>query len=55
MKRPLKVFINVDMEGITGITHWDEATKGRCDYACFGEQMTNEAVAAAKHRVQGRS
>jgi D-amino peptidase len=53
MKRPLKVFLSFDMEGITGITHWDEATKGRCDYSCFFEQMTNEAVAAAMHRVQG--
>jgi hypothetical protein len=26
VQRPLKVFIGVEMEGITGIIHWDEAT-----------------------------
>jgi len=37
MKRALKVFVRIDMEGITGITHWDEATKGCCDYSCLVE------------------
>jgi D-amino peptidase len=53
MKRQLKICISVDIEEITGVTHWDEATKGRCDYSCFVERVTNEAVAAAMHRAQG--
>lgn len=53
MKMSLKVFISVDMAGITGKAHWDEATKGCCDYSSFVEQMTNKTVAAAMCRAQG--
>ena len=45
MKKPLKAFIGIEIDGITRIAHWDEATKDRYDYSCFDEQMTNEAVA----------
>ena len=53
MKGLPKAIIRVDMEGIAGISHWDEERKGRCGYSCLVEQTTNEAVAAAMHRVQG--
>ena len=53
MKRPLKVFIGVEMEGIPGIIHWEQATRGRRDYSCFVEQLTWDAVAAAVRPVQG--
>ncbi len=42
----MKVYISVDIEGVAGITHWDEADKKHPDYPEFREQMTKEAVAA---------
>lgn len=42
----MKAYISVDIEGVAGITHWDEAQKNHADYAEFREQMTREAVAA---------
>lgn len=42
----MKVLISVDIEGVAGITHWDEADKKHPDYPEFREQMTREAVAA---------
>jgi D-amino peptidase len=42
----MKVYISVDIEGVAGITHWDEAEKHHSDYPEFREQMTREAVAA---------
>ena len=44
----LKVFISVDIEGATGIAHWDEADSGHGDYSEFRERMTQEAVAACE-------
>jgi D-amino peptidase len=42
----MKVYISVDIEGVAGITHWDEADKTHRDYQEFREEMTREAVAA---------
>jgi D-amino peptidase len=44
----MKVFISADIEGVTGVTHWDETDldKPVCMAAC--EQMTAEVVAACK-------
>lgn len=42
----MKVCISVDIEGIAGIAHWDEALKEGANYAAFRELMTNEALAA---------
>jgi D-amino peptidase len=42
----MKVYISVDIEGVAGITHWDEAEKGHADWAEFREIMTLEAIAA---------
>jgi D-amino peptidase len=44
----MKVYISADIEGITGTTHWDEATKIKSDYAEFREQMTAEVAAACE-------
>jgi len=44
----MKIYLSVDIEGIAGITHWDEARKPQADYAEFGERMTAEAVAASE-------
>jgi D-amino peptidase len=42
----MKVYISVDIEGVAGITHWDEAERTHRDYPEFREQMTREAIAA---------
>ena len=44
----MKVYISVDIEGVTGITHWDEAEIGRPGYETFRDQMTAEASAACE-------
>ena len=42
----MKIYISVDIEGVAGITHWDEAEKSHADWAEFREIMTREAIAA---------
>ncbi len=42
----LKVFISVDMEGITGVIHWDEVDIANKEYEHFRELMIHEANAA---------
>ncbi|MEH6444965.1 MAG: M55 family metallopeptidase [Oceanospirillaceae bacterium] len=44
----MKVFISADIEGVAGITHWDEAAKAHSDYSEFRQQMTTETVAACE-------
>lgn len=47
----LKVFISVDMEGITGVTHWEETSRTGKDYDYFRRLMTQEANAAVEGAV----
>ncbi len=47
----MKVYISVDIEGIAGISHWDEASKTHADYKQFQELMTGEAIAAAQGAI----
>ncbi len=42
----MKVFISVDMEGITGVTKWNETNIGEHDYEYFRKVMTEETNAA---------
>jgi D-amino peptidase len=44
--KPLKIFISVDMEGITGVVSWDDVTVGGLDYGLFRRLMTQEVNAA---------
>ena len=44
--RGLKVFISVDMEGITGVVNGDDASRSGKDYGHFRQTMTREANAA---------
>lgn len=44
----MKVYISVDIEGVAGITHWDEAEKNHADWQEFREIMTLEAIAAVE-------
>lgn len=42
----LKVFISVDMEGITGVINWEDVSRDGKDYGLFRRIMTEEANAA---------
>lgn len=44
----MKIYISADIEGVTGIGHWNETTKGNPDYQPFKEQMTKEVKAACE-------
>jgi D-amino peptidase len=44
----MKVYMSVDIEGITGVTHWDEASLHKADSGAPREQMTAEVVAACE-------
>ncbi len=48
----MKVYISADIEGVTGITHWDETDLGKADYAPFREQMTAEVAAACEGALE---
>ena len=41
-----KLFISADLEGTTGITHWDETEIGKPLYSHFAAQMTREVGAS---------
>jgi len=47
-KPPLKVFISVDMEGISGIVHGDQTTPGTADYADGCAWMVADVNAAVE-------
>ena len=42
----MKVYVSVDIEGVAGITAWEEARKEHPDYAPFRDRMAAEARAA---------
>ena len=44
----MKVYISADIEGVAGITHWDEAFKEKPGYDEYRERMTAETVAACE-------
>ncbi|MBN36183.1 MAG: hypothetical protein CMM46_15680 [Rhodospirillaceae bacterium] len=46
--RAMKVYISVDIEGVAGITHWDEATIGQPGYETFRAQMTDGSAATCE-------
>jgi len=47
----MKVYISADIEGITGIAHWDETEKSKPDYQKFSKQMTEEVKAACEGAI----
>lgn len=47
----MKVYISADIEGVAGITNWDEAEKNHPDYPEFRERMTGEVVAACEGAI----
>ena len=44
----MKILIATDMEGITGVTTWDQVTPGHPEYARFRKQMTQDINAAVR-------
>jgi D-amino peptidase len=47
----MKIFLSADIEGVAGITHWDEASIGAEGYEEFRGQMTREVKAACEGAV----
>jgi len=48
----LRVFISVDMEGITGVVHWEECNRTGKDYDYFRRVMTKETNAAVEGALE---
>ena len=49
--RNLKVFISVDMEGVSGVVHWEDVSRNGKDYDLFRKIMTQETNAAVEGAV----
>lgn len=49
----MKVYISADMEGITGLTTWDEAERPHDDYPRFRKLFTDEVNAAITGALEG--
>lgn len=49
----MKVYISADIEGITGVAHWDETNRTKDDYPYFAQQMTSEVKAACVGANEG--
>jgi D-amino peptidase len=47
----MKIYISADIEGVAGVTHWDEATIGKPGYERAAAQMTAEVAAACEAAV----
>jgi len=50
--KPDKLYISVDMEGITGVIHWDETEGNNPDYQYFRKIMTDEVNAAIEGALE---
>lgn len=48
----MKIYISADIEGVTGVTHWDETELDKAESAIFREQMTAETVAACEGALE---
>lgn len=44
----MKIYISVDMEGVTGVCHWDQVNSTHPDYPRYRDQMAREVAAACK-------
>lgn len=47
----MKIYISADIEGVSGITHWDETIRGNEGYEKFAQQMTLEVKAACEGAI----
>lgn len=48
----MRVYISADLEGITGVSKWNETIKGKEDYERYREQMTREVAAACEGAME---
>lgn len=48
----LKVFISVDMEGVSGVIHWNDVSRRGKDYNLFRKLMTHETNAAIEGALE---
>lgn len=48
----MKVYISADIEGVTGISSWEETHKGHEGYEAYQLQMTKEVAAACRALVE---
>jgi D-amino peptidase len=48
----MKIYISADIEGVTGVTHWDETDTSKKDSDWAREQMTAEVAAACEGALQ---
>jgi D-amino peptidase len=48
----MKIYISADIEGVTGVTHWDETDLNKAESGLFRDQMTAEVVAACEGALQ---
>ena len=49
----MKILISADMEGVTGVTTWDQVTPGHPEYARFRRLMTGDVNAAIRGAFAG--
>ena len=49
----MKILIAADMEGITGVTHWDQVNPDHAEYARFRKLMTGDVNAAVRGAFAG--
>lgn len=48
----MKIYISVDIEGITGVTDWNETELGHGEHAWAVNQMTKEVIAACEGAIE---
>jgi len=48
----MKIYISTDIEGITGVTHWDETNIDHTKHSEAAKQMTSEVLAACKGAIE---
>jgi D-amino peptidase len=49
----MKILIAADMEGITGVVHWDQVDSQHAEYARFRKLMTGDVNAAVRGAYEG--
>lgn len=49
----MKILIAADMEGVTGVVHWDQVTSTHAEYARFRRLMTGDVNAAIRGAFDG--
>ncbi|MBU5255966.1 M55 family metallopeptidase [Tissierella praeacuta] len=48
----MKIYISVDIEGITGVTSWGETELGNSEHIWAANQMTKETIAACEAAIE---